>query len=382
MSFFGVFNINPESHRIKPIHARYADYNVEGFISDFLAHSKDLQLLYVNGVRFKDRRLFRPVAKAFSEIKTHLNNTNSAGRHIIFVLKVSVPKTTPQDSVKHMSLNQRHCKIIHSLIFKLLNEAFKLDTNAAVAISGESCRQMPNSGLEPNNKENDVSTLHPRSLTDSRRSSSLDSFHISKRLKKCADRSYHHKNESLDLDAHNGQHEATATMSTGIITNTRNIFNQSFLQNFCSEHTLNRTLFSSYRAVNQVDNSFILLKSTAKSTHSPQLLLVDQHAADERMRFESLMSDFLYEFITAPYLQTLSTNIEFTVTSREYQYLGDFKREFQLWGVNYRSQENPKSQITITINSVPGPLKDKSSRAIKSALLQHADDLKHSRKTS
>lgn len=98
--------------------------------------------------------------------------------------------------------------------------------------------------------------------------------------------------------------------------------------------------------ISQVDKKFILVKlkcgSSAQSGDTLQdtLVIIDQHAADERIRLEALLS----ELCTKPELTTSESNIltitldkplTFDVPSKETQLLRTHREHFKAWGIIY-----------------------------------------------
>lgn len=121
---------------------------------------------------------------------------------------------------------------------------------------------------------------------------------------------------------------------------------------------LSRAALAQAEIIGQVDRKFILLRlplhaADAKQTTNPSsaLIMLDQHAADERCRLEELMSQY-FELHT---LQAMSTPLEspivFEVSAREHELLGRFQSHFRTWGVSYKTSS--KSGHEIEIKSLP-----------------------------
>jgi len=113
----------------------------------------------------------------------------------------------------------------------------------------------------------------------------------------------------------------------------------------------------------QVDQKFILAKMRSEHAQhtddDPEgvLVLIDQHAADERCRVERLFEDM---FISADTSKTATQvrmveidPISFNISSTEsalFQKNMDF---FQTWGIDYNLDTNPESTVTVSIHSLP-----------------------------
>lgn len=100
--------------------------------------------------------------------------------------------------------------------------------------------------------------------------------------------------------------------------------------------------------IGQVDDKFILIKlrsgafkqpeaSASSVTDSPTLVLVDQHAADERCKLESLMDGyFRYDRETghvSAYAEALEKPMVFELSQQEGTMLMQFRDHFRYWGI-------------------------------------------------
>jgi DNA mismatch repair protein MLH3 len=103
--------------------------------------------------------------------------------------------------------------------------------------------------------------------------------------------------------------------------------------------------------VGQLDKKFILTKvpidipdpdQPSESTDNPTLLLVvDQHAADERCRIEDLMKSYFQCGVATT--EPLQAPIHFEVSPREGILFRRFRTHFEHWGIFYESVETPSS---------------------------------------
>ena len=96
------------------------------------------------------------------------------------------------------------------------------------------------------------------------------------------------------------------------------------------------------RIVSQVDNKFILASVSCSSalefTESEMLVMIDQHAADERIRIESLMTELCTPSDSHNYgvrTNRLAKSIVFEVPPKEIALLQSCKPHFANWGILY-----------------------------------------------
>ncbi|KJR84031.1 DNA mismatch repair protein MLH3 [Sporothrix schenckii 1099-18] len=89
--------------------------------------------------------------------------------------------------------------------------------------------------------------------------------------------------------------------------------------------------------IGQVDQKFILIRAPPETDDSgPLLILVDQHAADERCRVEALLQDYFEERRHEGAIATvLSRPMQFELSTDELSLLERSKAYFRHWGVAY-----------------------------------------------
>ncbi|CEP60147.1 mismatch repair protein MLH3 LALA0_S01e04082g [Lachancea lanzarotensis] len=143
-----------------------------------------------------------------------------------------------------------------------------------------------------------------------------------------------------------------------------------------------KSVLNTFAVVNQVDRKFILLRATKTIKHDfPLLILVDQHACDERIKLESMLQEFICEFALFP--QALfDVNLQITLTLREYQIIEAYRTELSKWGLRYivEDLDAQSSEIVLIMTTLPKILQHCSKSVLKKLLVWHADDLRLFRK--
>ncbi|KAL1887309.1 Vacuolar protein sorting-associated protein 11 [Ceratocystis pirilliformis] len=102
--------------------------------------------------------------------------------------------------------------------------------------------------------------------------------------------------------------------------------------------------------LNQVDQKFILI-SVPQDKGGSLLVIVDQHAADERARLEELMTSYFPSSSpTAPaYSEVMETPLTFEVPTQEGDLLIRFQTHFCNWGVSYTcTPVSPLMQVIVS----------------------------------
>ncbi|KAF5868504.1 putative dna mismatch repair protein [Botrytis fragariae] len=98
--------------------------------------------------------------------------------------------------------------------------------------------------------------------------------------------------------------------------------------------------------ISQVDKKFILAnvrrRSVAGEDSSSLLVIIDQHAADERIRIENLLSDFLtYPTVSnipasaSVFTTPLEKPISFDISTKDSQLFRTYMNHFSYWGIIY-----------------------------------------------
>lgn len=110
------------------------------------------------------------------------------------------------------------------------------------------------------------------------------------------------------------------------------------------------------KVISQVDSKFILVRinciNKPSDSGSEMLVIVDQHAADERIRIESLMAELCSPsktFDSGIEATTLDKPISFEVPMDEVNLLQSYRAHFADWGILYNLPiRNPKTEDSHT----------------------------------
>ncbi|KAF8245550.1 hypothetical protein K440DRAFT_662730 [Wilcoxina mikolae CBS 423.85] len=107
----------------------------------------------------------------------------------------------------------------------------------------------------------------------------------------------------------------------------------------------------------QVDNKFILAKMYG-TTDAPMLVMIDQHAASERIRVEELFQELCETRSDEPPdpTQSVKKSLTFSVSARDAALLKRFQTEFEKWGIGYTLSTPPE---TVTVHTLPRVAKDR-----------------------
>ncbi|KAF5563029.1 DNA mismatch repair MLH3 [Fusarium napiforme] len=122
-----------------------------------------------------------------------------------------------------------------------------------------------------------------------------------------------------------------------------------------SRHALARAT-----VIEQVDRKFILVKlplertvsgTLAHEKQSSALVMLDQHAVDERCQLEDLMTSYFINdpltSQTSPVIEPLTRPIIFEVSKEEWSLLDQYRDYFAAWGITYKTPNTSQNKIIV-----------------------------------
>ncbi len=139
------------------------------------------------------------------------------------------------------------------------------------------------------------------------------------------------------------------------------------------EGRISKTALHKAEILAQVDRKFILAKAVTESPAGStrpvreldrMLILIDQHAADERCKVESLLQGYFVPDPTSSsrlvaQTHSLDKPLRFDVSRQDGELLVRFKTHFTHWGVGYevlRDEANPEKGVTVEVQILPSSI--------------------------
>ena len=136
---------------------------------------------------------------------------------------------------------------------------------------------------------------------------------------------------------------------------------------------ISKTALRNAEIVAQVDGKFILAKAVTESPEGStlpalasdgMLILIDQHAADERYKVESLLNGY---FVPDPsgssrlmaQTHSLDKPLRFDLSRQDGELLVRFRTHFAHWGVGYevvRDDAKPEDGVTVEVQTLPSSI--------------------------
>lgn len=129
------------------------------------------------------------------------------------------------------------------------------------------------------------------------------------------------------------------------------------------EGRVSRSALKGAEVIAQVDKKFIMLKLPLQDMHdapkpgsSCALVMLDQHAADERCRLEDLMTEYFREDPSSGILRAVVESLErpliFETSEREDGLLQRYQGHLEAWGIMYRTTQQA-GDFTVTVTALP-----------------------------
>ncbi|KAL7943839.1 hypothetical protein V8C42DRAFT_328585 [Trichoderma barbatum] len=136
------------------------------------------------------------------------------------------------------------------------------------------------------------------------------------------------------------------------------------------EGRVSRSALAEAQVVAQVDKKFILLKLALRNmadgrepSSSCALVMLDQHAADERCRLEDLMVGYFKQDASSKTLKAVVEPLErpliFDISEREYGLLSRYQEHLEAWGIMCKAQRRAASTkqeqtgYTVIVSALP-----------------------------
>ena len=125
---------------------------------------------------------------------------------------------------------------------------------------------------------------------------------------------------------------------------------------------VSRAALAKAQVVCQVDRKFVLVKlplgegtSDANLEKSSALVMLDQHASDERCCLETLMEDYFKKDAATgqpkAIIEMLHRPLEYEISGRECEILAQYRQYFELWGIMVHvglKGKQPSGRLTVT----------------------------------
>ncbi|AAS50273.1 AAL093Cp [Eremothecium gossypii ATCC 10895] len=386
------------------VSAKYQDIEVQGVISTVGVPSKDYQFIYINKRRYEDKRFIFGFNKLFRSARYKEDNMLAASTrggqqaysgYPVYLLVCKGPPSI-SDLLQNPSKvieNLEYGRVLQPLLCQVAKSFLRHYGHATVSFldrkmtrnrlraelplpiqgktdqdapesslhSGTDARHLLNGGINPVNQHPKRKKYNPPVAS---MNSSADATKILEHVAKIRTRNI---NVGLPVQKPVGSGSISSSLA------------------FSDEHlSVDSIQLKDCIVINQIGNKFILLKlEPSRSRTTPLLLILDQHAADERVKLEAYTRDYLFTLLTAqPSFYTTPCSIAMDLTHTEADILLHYKREIEFWGFEICYKDEYTGPLYLkAIPTLFDAKKKNDVHYLKRALLQYAYDLKSLKKT-
>ena len=398
------------TNSLKSLRLSYNDFSIRGVISKTPVRTGDLQFFSLNGRCFLNQVLSREINALFRDAKFEPQNNivRYVGRpyryYPLFILEVTCPASLNDmiQTPSKMIIDSTYKDVIHPLILKILKSFLTMQgyTRETQPHRESSLDLSAASEVSPNTNQNLLSNL----ILNSKMRSSNVSLNEMKGMSHIANINEKDDNENrrelnkfplsdkpINYETQNG----SVTKPRKPISLKRNISYQSTTEcnhreyHLSSDISIDKSDFEKATVINQIDRKFILVKiPSAADKDITNLYILDQHACDERIILENIQKLFFTNVTNKQLSLQPTIGLSTVINESEINMFEYYKQELEIWGIQYiidRTTENRSGRAKFSVTLLPDVVLQKCGSDItflKGALIQHLDDLQHSRKQS
>lgn len=404
-AFWNIFGSVVPLETMKKVSIAFQEFEVLGLISRCPVRMKDFQFIYINGRRYKNKSFQKVIDSAFQAAGFGYAGSNksivkSVGRpfsnHALMIFDVRCPHNVDdllQDPAKGI-FSSSYAHILHPLIIKAVQSFLAHQGYVMPLPVGNNIKDSIVGDRESlcNASKSTMSSKVMTTVLDSKiRMSKITASEVLGRVKGYSKVQKPFSRPVLDIVRlrklkNNILHYKRDICSVkdsvfDIPKVTHSTMNSDYaLQNKIINFNFERSQLNDAEVINQIDKKFVLLKlPPSGEVCYPMLLIVDQHASDERIKLENYLKEFLHEVLNGTLKIELIQNCVLEMDVGEADLFKHFEKEFNKWAIFYNIRAETLETSLIEITSLPYILNVKfngDKQFLKGALLQFAHDLK------
>lgn len=382
---------------LKRVSANFKEFSLNGIISKTAVRVKDYQLIFINGRKYHNGSFMKDLDNMFQTAgfgNDELNKTSvkSVGRpynsHALVVIDVRCPLISDdlmQDPTKKV-LSSSQADVIHPLILKV----------AEIFLSHQGF--VPFSHIAADGVSIKSQMLKLPQLSQSRAGTVLDAKtritrthgrKIKGKVQKAAlpeISSNIHKKEKIRSKLGNAsiRDNTIAPGQRDLTTNFPDVTRRNEEQACFIDRKIDRRQLSDAEIINQVGKKFILARIWPHGRDkNPTLIIVDQHACDERIKLETYLKSFIREILDHSIQSQPVYHCKIELSATEATLFKHFEKELNSWGIYYCIELDFGEKNYLKLQSLPPVLNQKvngDTGFLKRALQQIVEDLRYSRK--
>lgn len=397
-SFSNIFGSVIPIDMFTKVSVKFKDCSVTGLISKCPVRPKEFQFIYLNGRKYTNQGLQKLINSIFQTADFGTGGLSDTlvktvgkpyNNYPLLILDVRCPQIVDdlvQDPAKNI-ISSSHAHLLHPLIMRVIKSFLShqgyIPNSSVVNNLGENKNTIQNnSDAVPSTKTSNLILNSNTRMAKIRAYKKAESTTPSNRqidsrkIKPIIDRlNGISPQEGLDNIPSYQKNDcpiaASYSNSLGCIKKVEDM-------NF----KLDRYQLLKAEVIRQIDKKFILLKipPNQNTTHI-LLIIVDQHACDERINLENYLTDFLYQVLRETLMIQPISDCTIDIDITEGYLFKHYEKEFKKWAISYEIKMMNLETCFLIVSSLPSVLAMKvqgDKQFLKNALLQMVHDLKNS----
>lgn len=331
----------------KPVKAKFQNYSIDGIIGLQLTSSKPHQYIFINGnlmtLSKNDVATFNDIFEDFGQLDPSPKR-KLIYKHPTFLISITCAKEVDEQSYSW--------RVILDILKRVFTKFVRMG-----GVGGPQLKQGVND--------------HELTLLPSPKRAKTDKFILNTNMRWG---NAHDREIEGMISCGNSHHIKPPHLEPPCTKNSHKVTQCNHNHTPHSNHEsiqFDKLHLTKYRIIKQIDNKFILLIIDTK------LVVLDQHAADERVRVEQLMQEFVCNM---PRNLRLAQPIRIRLSSSEYLLLQQYIPTFKSLGISYHFDDEDNNLV---ITNLPELLISSASDVpfMKSILIQHCIDLQNNIKS-
>ncbi|ODV98236.1 hypothetical protein PACTADRAFT_20237, partial [Pachysolen tannophilus NRRL Y-2460] len=376
--------------------AEFENYKLNGVIGLIPVQTKNFQSIFINKNPLVNTDFFKEINKLFhstdfifkKEGKSPIKIVGKPfNKYPIFIFTIKCPNAISdliQDPSKCIH-ETKHLKIIKIMILRVLKRFFKIhgyNVNIEKTLN-QDISSTKNSLTKILQQEVESQTESSDSLKRPSVELALNSKNGNKKIPSIISKLYSNSS-SLDIEKHGDSHNCNHEIPQLDIENLQK--RSAFFPDI-TKIKLSSSNLQNCEVIRQIDKKFILIKlndvtDVEETGKSSILVIMDQHASDERIKVEKYLKEFIESTILDSNLTEekiadfrLSQDIKFKVSYNEQEMFNKYKADFQKWRIFYELDDQ-NNEIKVThLPTILSKKIDFNVDFLKNVLHQHCCDL-------
>lgn len=398
-SFSNVFGSVIPIDMFTKVSVKFKDCSVVGLISKCAIRPKEFQFIYLNGRKYTNSNFQKVINGIFQTAGFGTGGINDTlvktvgkpfNNYPLIILDVRCPQIAEdlmQDPAKNI-ISSSYEHSLHPLILRVIKSFLSHQGYMPNSVPVANNLEEKNSDVVPNANQsastrtanfilNSNTKMAKLKTSDKCRKASPSKERVnSSKIKPILDRLKVSSNQTrYDVEENFQKNDYCTSLS--------------YLNGFSHiektegfDFKLDRSQLLKAEIIRQIDKKFILLKvPPGENSAHIMLIIVDQHACDERINLENFLTNFLCQVLEETLVIQPVSDCAIEINITEGYLFKHYEREFKKWAISYEIKMLNLESCFLMVTALPDVLTIKvqgDKQFLKNSLLQMVHDLKNS----